>query len=221
MTTIKNLIKLDFYAMKPLAKTMVAFLIIPIILGLVADQGMSIMVTLTFMVFMLNSVFSITEQSNFNKLYGVLPIKKSLNIISRYLFSLLVLICTAALSFLIFMALSIISNGSINWTNGIIYLTVSIVIALFFISIQYPIYFKFEFSKANLMAILPYIVFFAIGAPLIQYLMKNVTFYTNVMKVINYFYQNTGMLVILGISVSVLLICSSCLLSLKIQKKEF
>ncbi|WP_067843482.1 ABC-2 transporter permease, partial [Amphibacillus sediminis] len=189
MTTIKNLIKLDFYAMKPLAKTMVAFLIIPIILGLVADQGMSIMVTLTFMVFMLNSVFSITEQSNFNKLYGVLPIKKSLNIISRYLFSLLVLICTAALSFLIFMALSIISNGSINWTNGIIYLTVSIVIALFFISIQYPIYFKFEFSKANLMAILPYIVFFAIGAPLIQYLMKNVTFYTNVMKVINYFYQ--------------------------------
>ena len=82
---IKHLIRLDFYAMKPLRKFIFSFIFIPIILGVVVDPGMSIMVTLTFMVFMLNIVFAITERSNFNKLYGVLPIKKSTNILSRYL----------------------------------------------------------------------------------------------------------------------------------------
>ena len=76
---IKHLIRLDFYAMKPLRKFIFSFIFIPIILGVVVDPGMSIMVTLTFMVFMLNIVFAITERSNFNKLYGVLPIKKSTN----------------------------------------------------------------------------------------------------------------------------------------------
>ncbi|MGN3394888.1 hypothetical protein [Enterococcus gallinarum] len=70
----KQLINLDFYAMKPLSKFMFPFLLVPIILGIVADLGTSIMVTLTFVAFMLNVLFSITERSNFNKLYGTLPI---------------------------------------------------------------------------------------------------------------------------------------------------
>ncbi|HDT8108040.1 TPA: ABC-2 transporter permease, partial [Enterococcus faecalis] len=69
----KQLINLDFYAMKPLSKFMFPFLLVPIILGIVADLGTSIMVTLTFVAFMLNVLFSITERSNFNKLYGTLP----------------------------------------------------------------------------------------------------------------------------------------------------
>lgn len=42
---IKHLIKLDFYAMKPLKKVILPFLLVPIVLGVVADLGMSIMVT--------------------------------------------------------------------------------------------------------------------------------------------------------------------------------
>ncbi|HDV0824041.1 TPA: ABC-2 transporter permease, partial [Enterococcus faecalis] len=58
----KQLINLDFYAMKPLSKFMFPFLLVPIILGIVADLGTSIMVTLTFVAFMLNVLFSITER---------------------------------------------------------------------------------------------------------------------------------------------------------------
>ncbi len=221
MVTIKKLIKLDFYAMKPLFKIMTGFLIIPIILGFVVDKGTSIMVTLTFLVFMLNSVFAIAEKSNFSKLYGVLPIRKNVNIVSRYLFSLFIILCGAIVSFLIYIILSIFSNEPMNWFGGIESLTVSIVIASFFISIQYPFYYKFEYSKAMLMAILPYIVFFAIGAPLIQYLMKNMTFYTSITGIVNYFHSNTGLLVIAGAALSILLISISCMLSIKIQKKEF
>ena len=67
---IKHLIKLDFYAMKPLKKVILPFLLVPIVLGVVADLGMSIMVTLTFMVFMLNIVFAITENSFSQKFFS-------------------------------------------------------------------------------------------------------------------------------------------------------
>lgn len=216
----KQLIKLDFYAMKTLAKFMLLFLLIPIILGLVANLGTSIMVTLTFIAFMLNIVFSISEKSNFNKLYGILPIKKSANILSRYLFSLIIIACTAIISFIIYMILSIISKGSIDWIYGIEFLTVSILIAIFFISIQYPFYFKLEYSKASIMAILPYIACFAVGSPLVNYLMKNNEFYTHIMGIVNYFHSNTAILVLAALGISVLLIGSSYLISKKIQKKE-
>ena len=100
--TLKNLIKLDFYAMKPLAKLMICFLIIPIILGIIVNLGVSIMVTLTFVVFMLNMIFSISEKSHFHKLYGVLPIKKSTSVLSRYLFSLIIVALTAIVSFILY-----------------------------------------------------------------------------------------------------------------------
>lgn len=218
--TLKNLIRLDFYAMKPLAKTMLCFLIVPIILGVVTQPGISIMITLTFVVFMLNMVFAIAEKSNFSKLYGVLPIRSSQPILSRYLFSLIIVSCTAVFAFLIYLILSITLDGSINWISGISFLTISIMISLFFISVQYPFYFKFEYSKATIMSILPYLICFAIGAPLLQYLMGNPDFYAFSMKVILYFQSNVLILVLLGTAISLLMIFISYSISLHIQKKD-
>lgn len=221
MVTIKKLIKLDFYAMKSLFKIMLAFLIIPAILGIVVNKATSIMIILTFLVFMLNSLFAITEKSNFNKLYGTLPIKKNAGIISRYIFSILIIMGGAMVACLLFIALSLFAGEPINWLTAIESLTVSMVLALFFISIQYPFYYHFEYTKATVMSILPYIVCFAIGAPLIQFMMKDITFYTILTDIITYAHNHTAILVLSGLAVSVLLITSSCILSIKIQKKEF
>lgn len=216
-----RLIKLDFYAMKPLSKFMFPFLLVPIILGVVANLGTSIMVTLTFVAFMLNVLFGITERSNFNKLYGILPIKKSTNVLSRYLFSLIIIGITAIVSSVIFIVLSIIMKGGIDWKYGIQYLAISMFIAIFFISIQYPFYFKLDYTKASIMAILPYIACFAIGAPLISQLMKNQAFYQRAIKVVNYFQSNVLIFILMVLVICFVFITGSYLLSKKIQKKEF
>nr|WP_318686739.1 ABC-2 transporter permease [uncultured Acetatifactor sp.] len=218
---IRHLIMLDFYAMKPLTKFMFPFLLVPIILGVVADLGMSIMVTLTFIVFMLNVVFLITERSNFNKLYGILPIKKSANVLSRYLFSLIVIFTTAIISFVLFIILSVITKGTVNLEYGIQFLAISVFVAILFISIQYPFYFKLEYTKASIMSILPYIVCFAIGIPLINYLMGNQEFYQKIIRIIRYFQSNMTIFVLCVLGLSFLFIVASYLLSKKIQKKEF
>lgn len=218
---IRHLIMLDFYAMKPLTKFMFPFLLVPIILGVVADLGMSIMVTLTFIVFMLNVVFLITERSNFNKLYGILPIKKSANVLSRYLFSLIVIFTTAIISFVLFIILSVITKGTVNLEYGIQFLAISVFVAILFISIQYPFYFKLEYTKASIMSILPYIVCFAIGIPIINYLMGNQEFYQKIIRIIRYFQSNMTIFVLCVLGLSFLFIVASYLLSKKIQKKEF
>lgn len=219
--SLKNLIRLDFYTLKPLFKIMCIFLIVPIILGIVSNLETSIMVTLTFLCFLLNTVFSIGEKSNFNKLYGTLPIQRSVVILSRYLFSIIVLSITAIISLLMYISLSFILHGTINWTNGICFLVLSFNIAIFFISIQYPMFFKFEYSKASIMSILPYVVCFAIGAPLLTNLMKNENFYKLAMDVITYSQSNVIIVVLIGLLISAMMIGSSYAVSLATHKKEF
>lgn len=218
---IKHLIRLDFYAMKPLIRFIFPFLLVPIILGIVADLGMSILVSLTFIVFLLNIVFAITERSNFNKLYGILPIKKSANVLSRYVFSLLILGITAILSFLIYIILSLLTKGSINWIYGIQFLSLSMLLSIAFISIQYPFYFKLEYTRASIMAVLPYIICFAIGIPLMNYMMKNQEFSRIVIDIITYFQSNTVMLLCVSSGLSFMFIAISYLFARTLQKKEF
>lgn len=219
--TIRKLIKLDYYVMKPLFKFMIPFLIIPIVLGIVAHKATSVMVTLTFLVFLLNTIFATAEKSNFNKLYAILPIRKNDKIVARYLFSLLVILCGVIISLGIYIMLSLFSKEAINWIGCIESMIISIVIALSFISIQYPFYYKFEYSKATIMAILPYVVCFAIGVPLLQFLMKDITFFTTVMEIVTYFQTHTNIFVVGGMLLSIGFISLSCIISIKIQKKEF
>lgn len=196
---IKNLIKLDFYTMKPLLKLAIIVLLIPIMIGIVTYPGEVILTTLTFITFLLSILFSLGEKSNFDKLYGILPIKRKNIILSRYLFSLIIIGIFSIISFILFALVSFISNGNIDWFSGTVYLIISLLVVSFFISIQYPFFFKLEYSKAAFMTIAPYIVFFAIGAPLTNNLMKHKAFRADVMSMLSFFEARHILLIFLGL----------------------
>jgi hypothetical protein len=94
-------------------------------------------------------------------------------------------------------------------------------IAILFISVQYPFYFKLDYAKASIMAILPYIVCFAIGIPLVNYLMNNQVFYRYIMSMVVYFRSNVLAFILIVLAISFLSVTFSYLLSRKIQKREF
>lgn len=217
---ITQAMKLDAYTMKPLWKMALGFLIVPMILGVVTDPLISIMVTMTFVAFLLNIVFSIGENSNFDKLYGILPIQQRQIVIGRYLFSALVLTLFAIASYLIYVVLAM-SQGSVNYAAGFAFLCVSMMIACFFISIQFPIYFKMEYSKAAFMSVVPYIVCFAIGSPLISQLMKDPVIFTRVMEIVEFFQQRLFLLALCGIGGSIgMLLLSYQIAKHVVQKKR-
>lgn len=168
---IYALMKLDAYTMKPLWKMAIAFLLVPVVLGIVVNSFISIMVIMTFIAFLLNTIFSISETSGFDRLYGIVPVGRNHVVLSRYLFSMVVIALFALVAYVVYLLLSL-WQGNVDVQRGFAFLGISTLIACFFISIQFPIYFRVEYSKASFMSIVPYIVCFAIGSPLITQLMK-------------------------------------------------
>ena len=65
------------------------------------------------------------------------------------------------------------------------------------------------------MAILPYIVCFAIGIPLLNYFMNNQNFYQHIISVVNYFNSNILVFLLMIFVLSFLAITGSYLLSKK------
>ena len=100
-------------------------------------------------------------------------------------------------------------------------ISTQLLIAILFISVQYPFYFKLDYAKASIMAILPYIVCFAIGIPLVNYLMNNQVFYHYIMSMVVYFRSNVLAFILIVLAISFLSVTFSYLLSRKIQKREF
>lgn len=220
MRSVNSLIKLDFYTLKPLFGMIAGGIILSIIIGIITQPTTLIMMILTFIAFMLNICFSIGEKSNFNKLYGVLPVKKSEVVIGKYLFSFLIICVLSIIAFLLFVFLSLFVKKNIDWLSGISFLSASFAIATIFISIQFPFYFKLEYSKAAFISVLPYIIFFAIGSPLVSYLMGNEWYFSIWMKIVSYFKNHVYMIGVTGIGVGILFLIISCMVSIALTKKK-
>lgn len=220
MKSIYRLLTLDYYVLKALFGFVAGAILVAIVIGCVTQPSMLIMVILTFTAFLLSVLFSVAEKSNFNKLYGTLPIKKSEIIIGRYLFATLIICILSILAFALFCIISIVMKSSIDWFNGVAYWSGAFLITTLFISIQFPIYFKFEYSKAIFISILPYILFFAIGFPVLGQLMKQSSFSDMVMNIITYLQSRIYLMILLGLGVGLILLTLSCLISFILTKKK-
>ena len=218
MRSIYKLLVLDYYVLKALLGFVAAAIIVAIVVGCVTQPSMLIMVILTFTAYLLSVLFAIEEKSNFNKLYGTLPIIKREIIIGRYLFATLTIFLMSIIAFILFCISSIMLKANIEWFNGAAYWVGAFIITTFFISIQFPIYFKFEYSKAMFMSIIPYILFFAVGFPILGRLMKQNEFVDVVMSIITYFQSRLYVMVLLGLGAGLILLALSCLISLKVKK---
>jgi len=220
MKSIYKLLTLDYYVLKALFGFVVAAILVATVIGCVTQPSMLIMVILTFTAFLLSVLFSVAEKSNFNKLYGTLPIIKREIVIGRYLFATLTISLLSIIAFILFCISSIVLRANIDWFSGAAYWVGAFIITTFFISIQFPIYFKFEYSKAMFISILPYILFFAVGFPVFGQLMKQNAFSNTVMNVIAYFQSHIYLMILLGIGVGLILLTLSCLISLMLTKKK-
>lgn len=220
MKSIYKLLILDYYVLKALFGFVAVAILVATVIGSVTQPSMLIMVILTFTAFLLSVLFSVAEKSNFNKLYGSLPIKKREIVIGRYLFATLTIFILSIIAFALFCIASIVMKASIDWFNGVAYWSGAFLITTLFISIQFPVYFKFEYSKAMFISILPYILFFAVGFPVIGQLMKQSAFSNAVMNIIAYFQSRLYVMILLGLGVGLILLTLSCLISLTLTKKK-
>jgi hypothetical protein len=201
-------VKLDYYAGKSMLRMTAGLAVIAIIIGLVAHgPEYAMLFTMVFGVTSCGSVFSVHEKSHSDKLYGILPLKKSEMIRGRYLYGLAIgvvyIAFAALLGFVMWQVMGADTMTPLTYWGA---LGIGFAYYGFAMGVAYPIYFKFSFSKAYIVTMLPMYIL----AVLVMVLTRKYTsFISDVSQFVHFFADHVylapvfgfgGGLVLLGVS---------------------
>ncbi len=214
MSNIQNVVRLDFYTVKSIYRMTLITYFISILLGAVTQPIIPIFLIMVFGVFYSGMVFSIYEKNHLDKLYGILPLRKSDVVIGRYLYCFLFGITQAILagiiSYVISRATEIVpDNFAITAT-----LSLSFIYFCFATGVAFPIYFKFGFSKAYIFTMVPMYLIFIGGV----FLSRKPNALNSFKNILLYFSAHQVLLLLSGIAIGLILFGISGIISLGIYK---
>jgi ABC-2 type transport system permease protein len=155
MNRIFQVLKLDYFTVKSSLPRIIMIYIISILLGMSTQPVMPVILIMFFCVSFSGLSFSITEKNKCEKLYGILPVRRIEIVIGRYLYGFLTGIVNLIISIIFAYLIAAFTNRQID----ILLLSFSITTAFcyfsFSVSISYPIFYKFGFSKSFIFISLP------------------------------------------------------------------
>src|ERR1700722_20006563 len=159
-SNILNSIKLDYYILKSSDLRRMAIIgLVPLLAGVLGKDPLIIVgLTMTLFGFVMSMIFATVEKSNLNKLYGILPVEKSQTVVGRYLFTLLAGIAIAGLASILTFAAAFFLNIAVSGFIFSAWLCGSFFLFCLLVSAQFPLYFKYDFSKLAAFANLPYVL---------------------------------------------------------------
>lgn len=217
MNRILNAAKLDFFASKSALGMTAILLLIGILIGVLAHGPIYTMLfTMVFAVTSCGSVFPTQERSHSDKLYGILPLKKSEMIIGRYLFALIIGAAYTVISGILGFVLSLILNVAMDSFTFWAALMLAFLYFSFAVSVSYPIYLKFSFAKANIFTMLPLYVL----AVILLVLSKKTNFISNLGQVMRFFADNQILIPLCGLLIGLLLLAISALIANLLCKRK-
>ena len=218
MNRALNATKLDFLASKSALGITAILLLIGIVIGALAHGPIYTMIfTMVFSVTSCGSIFSIHEKSHSDKLYGILPLKKSEMILGRYLYALIIGAVYTVIAGILGLVMSQVMNVSMDSFTFWSTLMLAFIYFSFSVSVSYPIYLKFSFSKAYIFTMLPLYVI----AVLILVLSKKTNFINDFGQVMQFFMNNRVLIPLFGILIGlILLVVSGLTANLIYTRKE-
>ncbi|MDD5568981.1 MAG: ABC-2 transporter permease [Candidatus Pacebacteria bacterium] len=216
MNNIFNSIKLDYYILKSIDFTRIAVVaLIALFVGFIVKNPPIILgILMMTSGFFVATMFAIIEKNNLDRLYGILPVKKQQTVIGRYLLTFFTGIVIAAfaaiLAFIVYFILKIQFSGFLfaAWVSG------SFLFFCLLVAVQFPLYFKYDFSKLVAFANLPYIFLIIGGAFLIKRYPELFA------QIIKFFVQNSYMVWVVGILGSMLLLSISTWIAIALYKNR-
>ncbi len=216
MNNILKSIKLDNFILKSHYKALLLLYVIAAMVGIFAIQALTIAVVVIVTAPFIGTYFSLYEKNNLSKLYGILPLGKFEVVMGKYLFALVFGIVNGIASIILTYIISLFTNKGIDQLTLITFISASFFYFCLFISVLFPIYFKFAFSKVYIFANLPFYLVFVISA----YLFKKTDILKQLKPIIQYFISHQNMIWVTGIGLGLILLIISCPLAYLIYKKS-
>jgi ABC-2 type transport system permease protein len=217
MNRILNATKLDFYAARSTLMLSAVLFILAIAIGAATRQPMITMVlVMIFATYLGGTVFSTHEKNHSDKLYGILPLKKTEMIAGRYLYALIIAVPSIVIAGVLGWAISSILNVNVDSVTFWIALSLAFVYYCFSVGVSFPIYFKFSFAKAYIFTMLPlYLVVLAV-----MLLTRKSNYLNDLSHFISFFNNQTYLAPIFGILGGLLLLAISALISNQIYTRR-
>ena len=159
-------IKLDFRLIKPYTTSILLYLALGVVMGFAFKSG-SLLSSFFMMSLMLimSYPFTIGEKNALDTLYGTLSLNKRTVVIGRYFFVLILTVVFFALTFVSSTALNRIFKIDFDVVENLAMLCVLSGVFLIIAALQYPVYFKYGYTRARFLTLLPLFIIFL---PIIQ-----------------------------------------------------
>jgi surface polysaccharide O-acyltransferase-like enzyme len=107
--------------------------------------------------------FSIYEKNNLEKLYGILPLRKSEVVIGRYLYALCVVLINGVIAATMAFVISLLPNMGTSSVAFLTYLSGGFLYFCLMVAVLFPLYFKFSFSKVYILSNVPFYILFILA----------------------------------------------------------
>lgn len=171
---------------------------------------------MVFGVFASGMVFSVHEKSHSERLYGILPLKKSEIVAGRYLYALAIGLVNTAIAVVLTLLAALVRKVSLDPVLFLGVLSLSFLYYCFAVGVAYPIYFRFSFSRAYVFTTLPlYLVFLAA-----LLLSRKFNIAGNLGGFLQFFSAHQALMPIFGLLIGLILLAVSALIGNSIYARK-
>ena len=216
MTQALKMTRLDFFTMKPIIKSYLIMLVIPVGMAFMDSSAMLAGMTCAWvMALTASSIFSLEEKNDLSRLYGTLSIKPTHIVAGRYLFVLFALVVVMAIVMPLSAVVSTFAHGADYLPDYLESLLPGIVFGITAFSItvgmQFPFFFAMGYTAARYWSLLPFLA------------MMLLVFVPGLIGgpeggIADWFLQNPGLLMPLGLAASAVVLAGSVAVSLGLYR---
>ena len=156
MNNIWKSAKLDFSLVKPYVKTICFTMILPVVFAATNRSLLTgISFAMCFIAMTTGYTFSITEKNSMERLYGILPIRKSDMVIGRYIFIIIMGLIALIFSLVAHPVILTILGETISIFDYISAAVIGIFLFALYTVFQLPGYYKFGSIKGRVFMYIP------------------------------------------------------------------
>ena len=156
MNNIWKSAKLDFSLVKPYVKTICFTMVLPVVFAAINRSLLTgISFAMCFIAMTTGYTFSITEKNSMERLYGILPIRKSDMVIGRYIFIMIMGLTALIFSLVAHPVILTILGETIHAFDIISSATIGIILFALYTVFQLPGYYKFGSIKGRVFMYIP------------------------------------------------------------------
>ncbi len=216
MNDIKKIIKLDYFSIRPYftLKNLVIFVGLSIFYSYVAKNAIATFsMPILFSLIFSGYPFLVGDEAGIDSLYRVFGIKRENVVYGRYIFAFLLSVFCIFVGIILYIITSLVFKYNLKMNGFENNIFVSFVIILLVVAIQYPLYFKYGYTKAKTLAIIPFILFAILGLVLSR-------FKEYIMELVTKIGNNTIYIIIPALVLVTLLSFVSMIISKKIYRKR-